>query len=154
MNTRMRIAAAIIAGAGIIATGGAALASSGKPAAAAHPVAASSGFTWHPLRLLNGWKAESGRYYGTPSYAIKDGVLYLSGILRAPQPTMAPEFAQLPAGARPTHFLWLSYYNFGGGGVNLIGNMEIEPDGAMFAYSNGGPILNPSLQAISFPLSS
>lgn len=39
-------------------------------------------------------------------------------------------------------------------GTNLIGNMEIEPDGSMFAYSNGGEILNPSLQAISFPLSS
>jgi hypothetical protein len=32
--------------------------------------------------------------------------------------------------------------------------MEIEPGGDMFAYSNGGPIANPSLQAISFPLSS
>jgi hypothetical protein len=162
MKTRMRLAAAIIAGAGIIAAGGgAALASASTPAAATHATAgarassaAASGFTWHPLRLLNGWKT-GGSYYGTPSYAIKDGVLYLSGILRAPRPTNAPEFAILPAGARPAHYLWLIYYNFGGQGANLIGNMEIEPNGDMFIYGSGsGPILNPSLQAISFPLSS
>jgi hypothetical protein len=114
----------------------------------------STGFSWHPLHLLNGWTALSPKDYGAPSYAVKDGVLYLSGILQAPNPTYGPEFAVLPAGARPSHFLWIIYYNFGGSGTNLIGNMEIQPDGDMFAYSNGGQTLDPSLQAISFPLSS
>jgi hypothetical protein len=118
--------------------------------------ATATGLTWHPLHLLNGWKAESARYYGTPSYAIQDGVLYLSGILQASRATTGPEFAVLPPGVRPHHFLWLIYYNFGGGGTNLIGNMEIEPSGGMFAYApaGGGQIQAPSLQAISFPLSS
>ena len=164
MKARTRIAAAIIAGASLIAAGGggAALASSGTSAAATHATAGASTergdrstFTWHPLRLLNGWTGvtNSARYYGVPSYAIKDGVLYLSGILQA-ESAKGPQFAILPPGARPKHFLWLIYYNFGGGGSNLIGNMEIEPDGSMFAYANGGRIIDPSLQAISFPLSS
>jgi hypothetical protein len=158
MKARTRISAAVIAGAGILAAGGGgvALASSGTPATthAAVGATAADRFTWHPLHLLNGWKAASASVYGAPSYAIKDGVLYLSGILQASHATGGPEFAVLPAGARPTHYLWLIYYNFGGGGTNLIGNMEIEPDGSMFAYSNGGQIIDPSLQAISFPLSS
>lgn len=164
MKARTRIAVAVIAVAGIAAAGGGgvALASSGTPAAVTRAAADArpgtappAQFTWHPLHLLNGWKAASAQYYGVPAYAIEDGVLYLSGILQAPQPTFAPEFAVLPAAARPRHFLWLIYYNFGGSGDSLIGNMEIDPGGDMFAYGNGsGPILDPSLQAISFPLSS
>jgi hypothetical protein len=164
MRAKTRIAAAVIAAAALVAAGGggAALASSGKSAAATHAGAGSSTapgngsvFTWHPLHLLNGWTGvtNSARYYGVPSYAIKDGVLYLSGILQA-KSAKGPQFAMLPPGARPKHYLWLPYYNFGGGGSSLIGNMEIEPDGSMVAYANGGHIIDPSLQAISFPLSS
>jgi hypothetical protein len=79
-------------------------------------------------------------------------VLYLSGILQAPE-SAEPEFAVLPQGARPAHYLWLSYMNFGG---DDLGEMEIEPNGGMFAYSTtaGGPPADPSLATISFPLSS
>lgn len=123
MKTRMRVAAAVIAGTGMIAAGsGAALASSGTAITTTHATASThqnmamaNQLTWHPLHLLNGWKAASARYYGAPSYAIQDGILYLSGILQAPHPTMAPEFAVLPPGTRPRHFLWLIYGNFGGG---------------------------------------
>ncbi len=167
MNTKTRIAIAAFAGAGLIGVGGcaAALATTGVVTTATQVAAAthethraarpdSSGFTWHPLHLLDGWQALSDQIYGAPSYAIQNGVLYLSGILQAPQPTSSPEFAVLPAGARPKHYLWVLYYNFGGTGTNLVGNMEIEPNGEMFGYANTGPTLNPSLQAISFPLSS
>jgi hypothetical protein len=166
MNTRMRIALAAFAGAGLIAAGGsaAAFATTGAATAATRVAAThgshraarpdSSAITWHPLHLLNGWKALSDQTYGAPSYAVQDGVLYLSGILQAPEQSPSPEFAVLPAGDRPTHFLWVVYYNFGGAGTNLVGNMEIQPNGDMFAYANTGPLLNPSLQAISFPLSS
>jgi hypothetical protein len=168
MNTRTRIVTATVAAACMIAAGGGTAAALARPSAtrtATNGVAASAvtqqgasqgsgGFTWHPLHLLNGWTALSARIYGTPSYAVNNGVLYLSGILQAPHPTIGPEFAVLPASARPRHFMWVIYYNFGGGGTNLVGNMEIEPGGGMFAYSNGGTALNPSLQAISFPLSS
>jgi hypothetical protein len=164
MKARTRITAAVIAGAALVVAGGggAALASSGKSAAPAPASADSSTapgngsvFTWHPLRLVNGWTGvtNSARYYGVPSYAIKDGVLYLSGILQA-ESAKGPQFATLPPGARPKHYLWLLYYNFGGAGSNPTGSMEIQPDGGMFAYANGGHIIDPSLQAISFPLSS
>lgn len=167
MNTRMRVALAAFAGAGLIAAGGgaAALASPGGAATATRAAAVTDGtqpaaqphsaaFTWHPLHLINGAKTLSARYYGTPSYAVRDGVVYLSGILQAPPSAYGPVFAVLPPSARPRHFLWVLYYNFGGGGANLVGNMEIEPDGEMAAYPNGGSVLDPSLQAISFPLSS
>jgi hypothetical protein len=161
MKPRTRIAGAVIAVAGLIAAGaGVALASSSAPATThattgAHAGAATSNqVTWHPLHLVSGWKAMSDKYYGAPSYAIQDGVLYLSGILTPPR-SGAPEFAVLPVGARPKHFLWLLYYNFGGSGGGLVGNMEIEPDGDMFIYGPAsGPILNPTLQAISFPVDS
>ena len=161
MKPRTRIAGAVIAVAGIIAAGGgAALASSGAPATThattgAHAGSATSNqVSWHPLHLVSGWKAMSAKYYGAPSYAIQDGVLYLSGIL-TPPPSGAPFFAVLPNGAHPKHFLWLLYYNFGGGGTGLVGNMEIEPNGDMFIYAPAsGQILNPALQAISFPVNS
>jgi hypothetical protein len=161
MKPRTRIAGAVIAVAGLIAAGGgAALASSSTPVttqatSGAHAAAAtSSQVTWHPLHLINGWKTMSAKDYGAPSYAIQDGVLYLSGILTPPRSGL-PEFAVLPAGAHPKHFLWLLYYNFGGGGGGLVGNMEIEPNGDMFIYPPAsGPILNPTLQAISFPVNS
>jgi len=153
MKTRMRMTIAASVGAVVIAagSGAAALASPGSAAAATQTPAA-SGFTWHPLHLINGWTALSAPVYGRPSYAVRDGVLYLSGILQAPK-SGAPEFAVLPQGARPTHYLWLSYMNFG---ADNLGEMEIEPSGEMFAYgtTNGSPPVDPSLAAISFPLSS
>src|ERR1700722_919638 len=110
-------------------------------------------FQWHKLSLTDGWKAAGSATYGTPSYAIKDGTLYLSGILAAPKGQAKPEFAKLPSGARPKHFIWLSFLNFG---EDSLGEMEIEPGGEMFAYSttDGGPLIAPSLATISFPLSS
>ena len=81
-------------------------------------------------------------------------MLYLSGILQAPKSKSGgPEFAVLPQGARPAHYLWLSYTNFG---ADDLGEMEIEPSGEMFAYgtTHGSPPVDPSLAAISFPLSS
>jgi hypothetical protein len=152
MSTRMRIRIAAIAGAATLAAGGgvAALASTGTTAPPHAAVA--TGFIWNPLHLVNGWTAEGSKIYGTPSYAVRNGVLYLRGILHAPA-SGAPEFAVLPIGARPAHYLWLSYMNFGG---DDLGEMEIEPNGDMFAYGivDTGPPIDPSLAAISFPLSS
>ena len=156
MNIKMRTVAIVIASAGLLTGGG--LAASSIGTAQASPAVTStthstSGFTWHPLRLLNGWKAASARFYGTPSYAVKDGVLYLSGILDASR-SSGSQVAILPHGARPAHFLWLLCDNFGGSGAGLAVNMEIEPGGDIFVYSNGGQLADPSLQGISFPLSS
>jgi hypothetical protein len=131
-------------------TGTAAASSPGSAPAPSQPV--TGPVTWTALNLINGWTVLSGPTYGTPSYAVRNGVLYLSGILSAP-PTGAPEVAVLPPGARPAHYLWLSYLNFG---ADNVGEMEIQPDGEMFIYGSttGGPAVDPSLAAISFPLSS
>ena len=68
--------------------------------------------SWHRLQLTNGWAALYAPDYGYPSYAVSNGVLYLSGILSAGK-SDGPEIAVLPRGARPTHFLWLTYTNSG-----------------------------------------
>jgi hypothetical protein len=153
MKTRMRMTLAIVAAAAALAAGATAAAAASSPGAArVTRQAAAAAFTWTPLKLKNGWTAVSGSTYGSPSYAVRNGVLYLRGILSAPA-SGEPEFAVLPSGARPAHYLWLSYTNFGG---DDIGQMEIEPSGEMFAYQSttGGPAIDPSLAAISFPLSS
>jgi hypothetical protein len=153
MSTGMRMTIAAVAAAAAVAAGGATVAlARPDPAAAATHTTAATGFTWHPLHLMNGWTLLSGSIYGTPSYATGNGVLYLAGILQAPE-SGEPEFAVLPRGARPAHYLWISYMNFGG---DDLGEMEIEPNGGMFAYptTGGGPPVDPSLAAISFPLSS
>jgi len=48
---------------------------------------------------------------------------------------------------------WLTYTNFGG---DNVGEMEIEPSGDGFVYGSttGTAPIDPSLAAISFPLSS
>jgi hypothetical protein len=149
MRTTLTAVAAVAALAA--GTTAAAAASSPGPARATRQAAPAT-FTWTSLHLINGWTALSGPTYGTPSYSVQNGVLYLRGVLSAPK-SGGPEFAVLAAGARPTHYLWLTYTNFGG---DNVGEMEIEPSGAMFAYASitGGPPVDPSLAAISFPLSS
>jgi hypothetical protein len=109
-------------------------------------------FGWHRLTLLSGWTPLSATDYGYPSYAVSNGVLYLSGILSAAK-SDDPEVAVLPKGARPAHFLWLTYMNFGG---DNVGEMEIQPNGDVFVYGSttGTAAVDPSLAAISFPLSS
>jgi hypothetical protein len=153
MRTRMRMTLAAVAAAAALAAGATAAAAASSPGAArATRHAAAATFTWTPLHRINGWTALSGSTYGTPSYAVQNGVLYLRGILSAPT-SGVPEFAVLPSGARPAHYLWLSYMNFG---ADNIGEMEIEPNGEMFAYGSttGGSAVDPSLATISFPLSS
>ena len=89
MKIRMRTAIAAAAAAVTIAAGGgaAALASSSPAPAATTNSGAVASFTWHPLRLLSGWQTLSSKYYGTPSYAVRDGILYLRGILSADRAT-------------------------------------------------------------------
>src|SRR5260370_4886320 len=40
---------------------------------------------WHALHLRNGWVSSNGAYQtGSPSYAVSNGVVYLSGSLNQP----------------------------------------------------------------------
>jgi hypothetical protein len=113
----------------------------------------SNGVQWHKLRLFNGWTALGAGDYRAPSYGVNDGVLYLSGILAAPRHGEEPQVGRLPVGARPASYLWLSFMNFG---ADNLGEMEIEPNGDVFVYSlaSSGPLVDPSLDGISFPLNS
>ena len=63
-----------------------------------------TGLTWHPLTLLNGWQSgESSFSTGDPAWAVKNGIVYLSGSLVQPGGGTAAssEFAVLPPAARP-----------------------------------------------------
>jgi len=166
MTTRMRVALAAVAGAAMIAVGGGGGACSPNSAKTGAQAAAGMGgakpaagqvaatFTLHPLALLNGFKSYDSSFFGVPAYAVSDGVLYLRGVVAGPSTIPNPEFARLPAGARPLHNLYIICYNFGGAGSNLTDHISVGPDGAMGVISGAGAPVNPSLAAISFPLSS
>ena len=166
MTTRMRVALAAVAGAAMIAVGGGGGACSPNSAKTGAQAAAGMGgakpaagqvaatFTWHPLALLNGFKSYDSSFFGVPAYAVSDGVLYLRGVVAGPSTIPNPEFARLPAGARPLHTLYIICYNFGGAGSNLTDHISVGPDGAMEVISGAGAPVDPSLAAISFPLSS
>ena len=42
--------------------------------------------TWHPFKLLNGWKSATAKKLltGTPAWALQNGVVYLRGAIRLP----------------------------------------------------------------------
>jgi hypothetical protein len=111
-----------------------------------YPVA---GFTWHPLHLMNGWHSPPASFgTGHPAYAVKGGVVYLSGSVRQDSGT-SPEFAVLPRSARPVHKMLLLADTFG----DSLGGLTIKPSGALYATSR--PQANArgftSLAAISYP---
>jgi len=112
----------------------------GRPAAAT--------FSWHNLSLINGWQPylPAGSRY--PSYAVKGGVVYLSGTLAQPGGGSS-EFAVLPKAARPAHRMYLTVYTAGG----TTGSLEIRSNGDMFASSwpQSNARLFTSLAAISYP---
>jgi hypothetical protein len=110
--------------------------------------AAVTGVSWHKLTLLNGWKSSQSTWNtGNPSYAIKGGVVYLSGSLHGGSPTA--NFAVLPKAARPAHWLYLTIATQNG----TNGVLRIQSDGKMYVYST--PATNAttfsSLAAVSYP---
>jgi hypothetical protein len=141
------------AGSALAMTGGTvalAAARHGVAAAAATPRArhATAAFSWHRLKLLDGWKSASTHAIstGTPSYAIRDGVVYLNGEIK--QPVSGSEtFARLPAGSRPAHTLWIQVLT---GTTDVPGTLRVYPDGAMAAY-RGVATSETSLAMVSFP---
>jgi hypothetical protein len=156
MNTRMRVAIAAIAGtAALAAGGGAAALANPASAVATMQTAASTGFTWHPLHLVNGWRASSPGATGVPAYAVQNGVLYLRGGLIANRPKPSVDtFAVLPASVRPSHYLWISCANTTVAWTGTAtGTLLIQPNGDMLItlLTNNAA---PSLSGISFPLSS
>jgi len=82
----------------------------------------------HALGLLNGWHSEQSRWNsGNPSYAVSGGVVYLSGSLAGGS---TPEFAVLPAAARPKSREYVTVYTKDGS----FGDLEINTNGVIDAY--------------------
>lgn len=98
----------------------------------------------HKLTLINGWTSSQGTYdTGDPSYAIKGGVVHLSGSLHGGTTTL---FAWLPSAARPARVIYRVIYTFAG----TSGFLVIYPNGQMLA-TGGSAAQFTSLAAVTFP---
>jgi hypothetical protein len=105
--------------------------------------------TTHSLALLNGWRAgPRSLNAGRPSYAVRGGVVYLSGALRQSSGTKHL-FAVLPAGARPKHNLYLAVFTAGG----VVGELHITVTGHAQLFGTAARTLT-SLTGISYPRTS
>jgi hypothetical protein len=106
--------------------------------------------TQHKLALLNGWKsAQTPSGTGTFSYAVKGGVVYLSGGIKQPSGTSGL-VAVLPQAARPVHNLWITVYTSSG----TVGTLQIQRTGKLLVSSIADPSAArtiTSLAAISYP---
>jgi hypothetical protein len=101
------------------------------------------------LALKNGWVSSQSEYNtGDPSYAVRNGIAYLSGSLHQASGTNQV-FAVLPPAARPAHTVYLSVYTYSG----TIGLLQIEPTGNIAAFDDGAQQYT-SLAGLSFPLGS
>jgi hypothetical protein len=120
---------------------------------AAHSAATTvTGLTWHTLTLINGWQSSQGQYdSGNPAWAVKNGIVYLSGSLHQPGATSSSseEFAVLPTAARPTHLLKINVYTDSGtyGGLGISTNGELYVGSPVTADAQGYT----SLAGVSFP---
>ena len=129
-----------------------ALGSGAGYAASRHDVA-SDHLTMHALSLRNGWVSSQSAYNsGNPSYAVQDGIVYLSG--SAHQPSAGSDvIAVLPRSARPKHNLWLAVYTFEGS----VGSVKIASNGTIYGFNEGDSALAQdyiSFAGISFPVGS
>jgi hypothetical protein len=104
-----------------------------------------AGLSWHRLKLIHGWRsAHADDDTGNPAWAVRDGIVYLSGSLGQPHGSNA-EFAVLPRPARPGHWLWLAT-----SAADVVGGIGIEAKGPMLeGASNEQEFL--SLAGISYP---
>jgi hypothetical protein len=112
--------------------------------------------TFHKLSLINGWASKNSTYgTGSPSVAIANGVVYLSGSM-AQQTPGSSEFAILPLAYRPAHNMWLTVYTLD----ETSGALYIAKNGTMEALSSGycgaGTLAQcfTSLASVSYPKSS
>ena len=130
---------------------------SGHDAARRSAAATLTGVTWHPLTLLNGWQSAESLYgTGDPAWAIKNGIVYLSGSLTQPGggPTSSTEFADLPQAAWPAPAQDQTIPDFTLGGAQ--GFIDVTDLGFLYAFSpTSGPAQAfTSLAGISYPAAS
>jgi hypothetical protein len=111
-------------------------------AAISYPAAATA---QHRLALTNGWTSGQHQYRtGDPSYAVRNGVVYLSGSLKG---GTAGDFGVLPAAARPSHIIYRGVYTHDGAFLHIY----IEPSGFIGGYHTGTGQAFTSLAGVSFP---
>jgi hypothetical protein len=104
--------------------------------------------TFHPLKLIDGFKASPFAGIQYPSYAVSNGVVYITGGL-AKGTSKSAEFAVLPAGARPAHLEYLAVVNDDPQAGDVY--LTVMPSGEM---TISGPAFGPyqPLDGVSFPL--
>lgn len=91
-----------------------------------------SGLTWKNLPLHNHWASSQARWNsGTPAYAVKGGIVYLSGSMHRTAGS-SHLFAWLPTTLRPAHALYLTVYDY----VGTVGEIAIFPTGEMDAFGS------------------
>jgi len=142
-----------LAATGLLLGGGVATAATAARGLPEHPAATAdvmaSHVTWHKLSLLHGWVSGESTYgTGNPAWAVKGGVVYLSGSVIQRSGTNQV-VAVLPPAARPTRVLWISVYTLD----DSHGFVTIYPTGELYATAT--PQSNArgytSLAGISYP---
>lgn len=113
--------------------------------------ATSATFTWHPLKLLHGWKSASTRRQvtGTPAWALRDGVVYLRGAIKQPKAGGNPAFASLPKDARPASVMYIQVFSRS----DVPGILNVDSNGVLEAY-DGNTHAFTSLSGVSYPSAS
>ncbi len=122
------------------------------PAHAGAGAAVTSKFTWHAFKLLNGWVSASAPKLktGTPSWALRGGVIYLRGAVKVTGVTEKKStFAMLPKYARPAHNLYIQVWT----DKDTPGSLFVGTDGELEAF-NGAAGIFTSLAGVSFATSS
>jgi hypothetical protein len=124
----------------------------GTGVASAGTTAPATGVTRHKLFAINGWSSAQRLYNtGDPRWAVKGGVVYLSGSVHQTSGS-SHLFAVLPPQARPSHATWITVYTLAGS----TGTLTIYPNGKMYAGSTptGNARGYTSLATVSFPAKS
>jgi hypothetical protein len=105
--------------------------------------------TWHSLTPINGWHSGQTQFgTGAPAWAVRSGVVYLSGSVFQTSGT-DQVLATLPAAARPSKTLFITVYTLD----DTQGYLVIYPSGQIEAWSS--PASNAqgftSLAGVSYP---
>jgi hypothetical protein len=109
------------------------------------------GAKWHSFKLVNGWKSDQSDFpTGAPSYAVINGVVYMSGSLTQSHGQVR-RWTQLPATVRPADLLQIFAYGFDGNSASIVlsagsGQALSDPQASARKFT--------SLAGIAYPLSS
>ena len=150
LRRSLTLATAFMA-AGMLSLSVAAGAASASPTTASAATASAAGVTWHKLSLINGWMSGQNYHAGDPSWAVKNGIVYLSGSIRQTAGSNN-EAAVLPKAARPAHSLYLTVHMLDRtiGYVGIFRGGQLTVSSSVVANAQGFT----SLAGISFPAAS